>query len=142
MTTETTPQLNPVKQIESLYARLEKARTIFAGGKVHRILGLEDHYAVESSKGDGFYQVNGICTCMDAQNRTELHHGWCCHKLAVEIFKDQQAIADTPQVAKAAKKPALSNVQGATTAPPESDRTLEDQLADLYPKARPTYLPR
>jgi hypothetical protein len=131
MTTETTPQLSPVKQIESLYARLEKARSIFAAGKVHKILGLEEHYVVESSKGDGFYQVNGICTCLDAQHRTEVHHGWCAHKLAVEIFKEQQAIADNPRVAKSTK---------VTT--PESDRTLEDQLEDLYPKARPASLPR
>ena len=128
MTTETTPQLSPVKQIESLYARLEKARSIFAAGKVHRILGLDQHYVVESSKGDGFYQVNGVCTCMDAQHRTELHHGWCCHKLAVEIFKEQQAISESPKIAKAVTQ----------TATPESDRSLEDQLANLYPKARPT----
>jgi hypothetical protein len=137
MTTETTPQLNPVKQIESLYARLEKARTIFAAGKVHRILGLDEHYAVESSKGDGFYQVNGICTCMDAQHRTELHHGWCRHKLAVELFKE--SVANNPQAAGATtKKPVLGNVEGATTSPPETERTLEEQIEDLYPKARQT----
>jgi hypothetical protein len=120
MTTETTPQLNPVKQIESLYARLEKARSIFAAGKVHRILGLDEHYAVESSKGDGFYQVNGICTCMDAQNRTELHHGWCCHKLAVEIYKDQES--------KAPNHPIKSGGQE-----PQTERTIDDLLSDLYP---------
>jgi hypothetical protein len=122
MTTETTPQLNPVKQIESLYQRLEKARSIYAAGRVHPILGLDQHYAVESSKGDGFYQVNGVCTCQDAQHRTELHHGWCCHKLAVEIYKEQEAKATTKT----------------NTAPPESDRSLDDKLEDLYPKAKPT----
>jgi hypothetical protein len=131
MTTTSNPQISPVKQIESLYQRLEKVRSICAAGKVHPILGLDGHYAVESSKGDGFYQVNGTCTCMDAQHRTEVHHGWCCHKLAVELFKEQQAIADNPQVAK-----------DTNAATPEADRTLEDQLADLYPKARPTSLPR
>jgi hypothetical protein len=127
MTRETTPQLSPVKQIESLYHRLEKARTIYAAGKVHRILGLDQHYVVESSKGDGFYSINAICTCPDAQNRTELHHGWCCHKLAVEIFKEQQALADNPKVTKATKKTASNN----GSSPQERD--LEDQLADLYP---------
>jgi hypothetical protein len=126
MTTETAPQLNPVKQIESLYQRLEKARSIFAGGKVHRILGLEDHYAVESSKSDGFYQVNGLCTCMDAQHRTDVHHGWCCHKLAVELFKE--SVANNPQAAGAVTQ----------TTPPEADRPLEDLLEDMYPKARQT----
>jgi hypothetical protein len=138
MTTDTTPQLSPVKQIESLYARLEKARSIYTAGKVHKVLGIDEHYVVESSKGDGFYLVNGICTCMDAQHRIEIHHGWCCHKLAVELFKEQQAealseekgLGESPKVPKA------------VTAPPESDRSLEDQLSDLYPKARPSNSPR
>jgi len=128
MTAETTPQLSPVKQIESLYARLGKARSIFAAGKVHRILGLDGHYAVESSKGDGFYQVNGVCTCMDAQHRTEVHHGWCCHKLAVEIFeifKEQQALADNPKVAKATKSTAAK-------AESPKDPDLEAKIAELY----------
>jgi hypothetical protein len=131
MTTGTTLQVSPVKQIESLYTRLEKARDIYAAGKVHRILGLAGHYAVESSKGDGFYQVNGLCTCMDAQHRTDVHHGWCCHKLAVELFKEQQVIVDQVQVGK--------YTDAATS---ETERTLEDKLEDLYPKARPTNSPR
>jgi hypothetical protein len=120
MTTETT--LSPVKQIESMYARLEKARSILAAGKVHPVLGLDQHYVVQSSKGDGFYQVNGVCTCMDAQQRTDIHHGWCKHKLAVELFKEQ--IASDPKVSKPIAKPTTS----------ESERTLEDKLEDLYPK--------
>src|ERR671919_332131 len=118
MATENTPQLSPVKQIESLYQRLEKARSIFAAGKVHRILGLDEHYVVESSKGDGFYQVNGICTCMDAQHRTEVHHGWCCHKLAVELFKEQEALA--PASIKASE--------------PQPERDINDLLEDMYPE--------
>jgi hypothetical protein len=126
-TTTSTPTISPVKQIEAMYQRLEKARTIFAAGKVHRILGLDQQYVVLSSTGDGFYQVNGVCTCQDAQHRTEIHHGWCCHKLAVELLKEQ--IASDPKVSKAIAKPTTST---------ESERTLEDQLEDLYPKARPT----
>ena len=126
MTTETTPQISPVKQIESLYQRLEKARSIYAAGKVHRILGLDQQYVVQSSTDDGFYQVNGVCTCQDAQHRTEIHHGWCCHKLAVELLKEQIAI--DPKVSK----PTTS----------ETERSLEDQLEDLYPKAKPNSLPR
>jgi hypothetical protein len=130
MTTTSTPTISPVKQIEAMYQRLEKARSIYAAGKVHRILGLDQQYVVQSSTGDGFYQVNGVCTCQDAQHRTELHHGWCCHKLAVELFKEQQAIAETPKVANTINK--------ADTTPAETERSLEDQLEDLYPKARST----
>jgi hypothetical protein len=123
MTTETTPQISPIKQIESLYARLEKARDIYFSGKAHPILGMDEHYAVESSKGDGLYLVNGLCTCMDAQHRTEIHHGWCCHKLAVELYKEHQ----TPNP---------------ESPYPDSGSSLEDQLEDMYPKARPTASPR
>jgi hypothetical protein len=123
MTTETAPQLSPVKQIESLYARLEKARSIYAAGKVHPIVGMEGHYAVECSRIDGgMYLVNGTCTCIDAQQRVDVHHGWCKHKLSVELFKETLG-KETP-------------------APSESERSLEDQLADLYPKAKPTTSPR
>ena len=125
MTTQTTPQVSPVKQIESLYQRLEKARSIFAAGKVHPIVGMEDHYAVECSRIDsGMYLVNGTCTCVDAQQRTDLHHGWCKHKLAVEIFKEQQAIADTPKVAKATNK--------ANNGTSPTDPDLEAKIAELY----------
>jgi hypothetical protein len=131
MTIGTTPPISPVKQIESLYQRVEKVRSIYAAGKVHRILGLDGQYAVESSKGDGFYQVNGTCTCIDAQQRVDVHHGWCKHKLSVELFKEQ--IASDPKVRKASSK------ADTTT---ETERTLEDKLEDLYPKARPANSPR
>jgi hypothetical protein len=124
-TTNGTPTISPVKQIEALNQRLEKAREIVAAGKVHPIVGMEGHYAVECSRiDDGMYLVNGICTCLDAQQRTDLHHGWCKHKLAVELFREQQA--SDPKVSK----------------PIETERSLEDQLEDLYPKARPTNSPR
>ena len=126
MTTTSTPAISPVKQIEATSQRLEKARGIYAAGKVHRILGLDQQYVVQSSTGDGFYQVNGVCTCQDAQHRTEVHHGWCCHKLAVELLKEQTA--SDPKVSKP------------TTI--ETERSLENQLEDLYPKARPTDSPR
>jgi hypothetical protein len=135
MTPESKTQLSPVKQIDALYARLEKAREIVATGKVHPIVGMEGHYAVECSGiDDGMYLVNGICTCVDAQQRTNLHHGWCKHKLAVELFREQQAIGESHKVANTTNK--------ANTAPAETERSLEDKLEDLYPKARPNSLPR
>jgi hypothetical protein len=129
-TTSGTPTISPIQQIESMYQRLEKARSIFAAVKVHRVLGLDGHYVVQSSTGDGFYQVNGTCTCQDAQHRTEIRHGWCCHKLAVELLKEQQA--SDLKVSQPIAKPTTS----------ETERTLEDKLEDLYPKARPTNSPR
>lgn len=83
--------INPVQQIEALHWRLQKARELVADGKVHPIIGVDDHYAVQSSKGHGFYLVNGVCGCPDAQRRSEMHHGWCKHKLAVELVKGEQA---------------------------------------------------
>jgi hypothetical protein len=94
------------------------------------------HYIVEGKEAK--YLINGSCICPDAANRPELK-GLCKHKLAATIYAEQEAIADTPKVAKATtKKPVLGNVEGATTAPSESDRTLGDLLEDMYPKARQT----
>ncbi len=76
-----------IQQIEGLSKRLEKARQIVTDGKVKPVLGMESHYVVESSNGDGFYFVNGECTCPDAGQRAEVHNGWCKHNLAVELYK-------------------------------------------------------
>jgi hypothetical protein len=126
-TTNGTPTISPVKQIEALNQRLEKARDIYFSGKVHPIVGMEGHYAVECSRiDDGMYLVNGLCTCIDAQQRIDVHHGWCKHKLAVELFREQHnPNPETPQ------EPASAGF-------PETDQSLED----LYPKARPTTSPR
>jgi hypothetical protein len=122
VTSETTTPISPVRQIESMYQRLEKARSIYAAGKVHPIVGLDGQYAVECSRiDDGMYLVNGTCTCIDAQQRIDIHHGWCKHKLSVELFKEQQA---------------LHQVSKNDRVMVETDSPLEDQLEDLYPKAR------
>ena len=130
MTTETTPQLSPVAKIRMLHDRLVKAEALVATGKVHPAVNMPGHYIVEGS--NGFYILNGACHCEDAVNRPELKY--CKHRLSVEIFKEQQAKAQDPKVIKATNK--------ASTTTPESDRPLEDQLADLYPKAPPTSSPR
>ena len=105
--------VSPIQQIEALTQRLEKARQLVADGKVHPINGMEEHYAVQAST-EGFYLVNESCTCPDAQQRDELHKGWCKHKLAVELVKEQ---ATTPAPKGKGKK---------------AD-DLEEKLADLYP---------
>ena len=130
MTTETTPQLSPVAKIRMLHDRLVKAETLVASGKVHPAVNMPGHYIVEGN--NGFYILNGTCHCEDAVNRPELKY--CKHRLSVEIFKEQQALADNPKVSKATKT--------ANTTPPETDRTLEDKLEDLYPKVRRTDSPR
>jgi hypothetical protein len=131
-TTNGTPTVSPIVRIEALYDRLTRARTLVADNKVHPVYGMADHYFVEGKEAK--YLINsGSCICPDSVNRPELK-GLCKHKLAATIYAEQQAIADNPQVAQAIKK--------TPSAPPESDRALEDQLADLYPKARPTSLPR
>jgi hypothetical protein len=124
MTTSAIPTVSPITRIEALYERLTRARTLVADGKVHPIYGLPNHYVVEGATER--YLVNGSCNCPDATHRPELK-GMCKHKLADIIVSEQTANAETPQ---------------AETAPPETERTLEDKLADLYPKARPTNSPR
>ena len=79
-----------IQMIEGLSKRLEKVRQILADGKVHPVIGMDSHYCVAASDGQGFYMVNGECTCPDANQRTELHNGWCKHNLAVELFKENQ----------------------------------------------------
>jgi hypothetical protein len=127
MATTSNPQISPIARIEALYDRLTRARTLVADNKVHPVYGMADHYIVEGKEAK--YLVNGSCICPDAVNRPELR-GLCKHKLAATIYAEQQAIADNPKAAPTIKK--------TPSATPESDRTLEDQLTDLYPKARPT----
>jgi hypothetical protein len=132
MTTNGTPTVSPVTRIEALYDRLTRARTLIADNKVHPVYGMADHYIVEGAEAK--YLVNGSCVCPDSVNRPELK-GLCKHKLAATIYAEQQAaLAESPKVVKA--------VQQAKTGPPESERTLEDQLDDLYPKAKPIDSPR
>jgi hypothetical protein len=126
MSTTSTQTLSPVAKIEALYDRLTRARTLVADNKVHPVYGKADHYFVEGKEAK--YLVNGSCICPDSVNRPELK-GLCKHKLAALIFAEQQAKAQDPKVIKATNK--------TSTTPPESDRTLEDQLEDMYPKARP-----
>ena len=120
--TNGTPAVSPVTRIEALYDRLTRARTLIADNKVHPVYGMADHYIVEGTEAK--YLVNGSCICPDSVNRPELK-GLCKHKLAATIYAEQATLAESPKVSKAVNK--------ANAAPPESERTLEDKLADLYP---------
>jgi hypothetical protein len=129
-TTNGTPTVSPVARIEALYDRLTRARALVADNKVHPVYGVAGHFIVEGKEAK--YLVNGACNCPDATNRTELLRGYCKHKLAALIYAEQQALADNAQVAETINK----------VTSPESERSLEDKLEDLYPKARPTDSPR
>jgi hypothetical protein len=90
---------NALVQARGVRDRLNRAEVLVAEGKVHPVRGMEDHYIVQSSKGD-VYLVNGSCPCSDAQFRAEFH-GWCKHKLAVELFKEAQAEIELPELVRA-----------------------------------------
>jgi hypothetical protein len=111
--------VSPIEQIEALNKRLENAMKLFESCKVHTILNMPDHYAVESGKAGAFWMVNGSCGCPDATERTDLHKGWCKHKLAVELFKEAQAKAATEEKPKGKSKPT-----------PEE---LKESIEGLYP---------
>ena len=103
--------VSPVKQIEQLSQRLEKARQIVAEGKVNPIIGMDNHYTVEGC--NGFYLVNDSCSCPDAEYRSELNKGFCKHKLAVELYRETQNEAETK----------VESI---------GDPDLESKVADLY----------
>ena len=87
----TTPSI--VSKIEALHERLERARTIVADGRVSPVLGLDEHFTVASSTGDGSYLVNGTCSCPDANDprRKELIRGICKHRLAAILYVESKA---------------------------------------------------
>ena len=88
-----------IQKIEALHCRLQKARGIVADSRVKPVLGMPDHFVVESTTGEGHYLVNDTCSCPDAVNRSELTDGLCKHKLAVLVY---QAIKEAHTEAKAA----------------------------------------
>lgn len=90
---------NVIQKIEALHCRLERAREIVAQDKVKPVLGIDDHYVVESTTGEGHYLVNDTCSCPDAANRSELTDGLCKHKLAVLVY---QGIKEAHRETKAA----------------------------------------
>ena len=82
--TMTTPTV--IEKIEALSQRLERAKAIVADDKVKRVLGVDDHFTVESSTGTGTYLINGTCSCPDAKQRDDLTKGLCKHKLATLLY--------------------------------------------------------
>jgi predicted nucleic acid-binding Zn finger protein len=117
MTANTTPQVSTIAQIEALYDRLSRGRTLVAHNKVHPIYGMANYYVVEGSNAQ--YLVNGSCNCPDATNRVELTKGLCKHRLAAMVYAEQLAKAETPTATpKTAESP--------------QDEELASKIADLY----------
>ena len=96
--------VSPIRQIELLSERLERARQLVSDGKVHTVLNQDGHYCVESSTPGAFWLVNGECGCPDAVERTDIHRGFCKHRLAVELFKEQLANTDAKTTKRKTKK--------------------------------------
>jgi predicted nucleic acid-binding Zn finger protein len=109
-----TPQVSPVAQIEALYDRLSKAKTLVVNDKVHPIYGMANCHVVEGNNAR--YLVNGECRCPNATNRVELTKGLCKHRLAAMVYAEQQGKAETPK---------------ATTESPQ-DEELRQKVNDLY----------
>lgn len=83
--------MSTVQLITKLAERLEKAKALVEDGCVHPITGEPNNYVVESERDVGtYYHVNGVCTCPDFQHRGKEIAGWCKHKLAVELMKEQE----------------------------------------------------
>ena len=75
-----------IEKIEAMHDRLQKARGIVANQGVHVVLGIDSHFAIDSTAGNGQYLVNGKCSCSDAKEREDLHNGVCKHRLAVLLW--------------------------------------------------------
>ena len=89
-----------IQKIEALHCRLERARVIVAQDKVKPVLGMDDHYTVESSAETGHYLVNSTCSCPDATNRTELTKGLCKHRLATLLYQEIRGESTTEEQAR------------------------------------------
>ena len=136
--------VSPVTQIESLYKRLEKARALVTDGRVHPVVGMDSHYVVQGNAGYylvicGHEQCN--CTCLDHQQRQDVHHGWCKHRIAVAVYQESQAQAQAP-VSEAPANEEMDRMAAAMRAnghhvpgdpsPIQDDRPLEEQIKDLF----------
>ena len=117
-TTNGTSTVSPIAQIEALYGRLIKAKTLVANGRVSLVYGMTDHYIVEGSSAK--YLVNGECLCPDATNRSEVLKGFCKHRFAALLYAEQTAHTSK------------SKATLTTAEPSERDEGLEHKVSDLY----------
>ena len=94
----------PAHQIENVNTRLEKAKKIAKKRKIFPVYNKEDHYVVRTDDGKGFYIVNAEGCCSKNHQQMDLLHGYCEHRLAVELFKEAQEAATASWVITAANE--------------------------------------
>lgn len=84
-----------IQKIETMAARLERAREIAKLGLIYPIYGDEERRYVcksQSDQTDGNGQVKlylvgeKSCTCADFRKLSQVNGGWCKHRLAREIL--------------------------------------------------------
>jgi predicted nucleic acid-binding Zn finger protein len=72
---------------QALSVRLDRAQEFIDEGRVHPVANMPGHYVVEGE--NVWYVVNGECCCEDYQYRQPLHGGFCKHRLAVALYREQ-----------------------------------------------------
>ncbi len=79
-----------IQVIEGLNKRLEKAKELVRDDKVRKVQGA-DSWLVENKEKNKIYLVqDSSCTCLDFQQRKDLHKGWCKHRLAVALVGQER----------------------------------------------------
>ena len=72
---------------QAMNVRLDRAQEFVDQGRIHPVANMPDYYVVEGE--NQWYVVNGECCCEDYQYRHPLHQGWCKHRLAAALYKEQ-----------------------------------------------------
>jgi hypothetical protein len=85
--TATTSSIDPGLMRQALEVRLDRAQEYLDQGRVHPVANMPGHYIVEGD--NAWYVVNGTCNCEDAQYRQPLHKGWCKHRIAASLYREQ-----------------------------------------------------
>ena len=79
-----------IQQIETMNARLEKARGLVAEGRVFPAANKKGHHVVFEPQGKRFYVVNAEGCCTGEQRGVGLLEDYCEHRLAVDLFEEEQ----------------------------------------------------
>jgi hypothetical protein len=95
---------------QALEVQLARAQEFIDQGRVHPVANMPEHYIVEGE--NQWYVVNGECCCEDAQYRHPLHQGWCKHRIAAALYREQ--------------------VEGDIIPIPTTAAELEQKVNDLY----------
>ncbi len=117
---------SPVRQIESLNTRLEKARVIVAEGRIFPVLNKEGHHVVWANQENGYYVVDTEGCCTNGQQRVDLLDGYCEHRLAVDILNETheaEAVATT-------RPEAQPEAEAVAAAQPEAQQDAEAENSD------------